>query len=84
MPRDVSLSDSKCWNSGQKWVLNTNLGVGVEAPNEVRLGVHQGPEQIVQARVEVLREGGHGFVPCLPGRGERLHKFYLKKQTEIT
>ena len=20
MPRDVSLSDSKCWNGGQKWV----------------------------------------------------------------
>ena len=20
MPRDVSLSDSKCWNDGQKWV----------------------------------------------------------------
>ena len=23
MPRDVSLSDSKCWNGGQKWVTNT-------------------------------------------------------------
>ena len=22
MPRDVSLSDSKCWNSGNKWVKN--------------------------------------------------------------
>ena len=22
MPRDVSLSDSKCWNGGQKWVKN--------------------------------------------------------------
>ena len=21
MPRDVSLSDSKCWNGGQKWTL---------------------------------------------------------------
>ena len=26
MPRDVSLSDSKCWNGGQKWV-NGESGV---------------------------------------------------------
>ena len=25
MPRDVSLSDSKCWNGGQKWVKRSNL-----------------------------------------------------------
>ena len=32
MPRDVSLSDSKCWNGGQKWVncchWSETVGVG--------------------------------------------------------
>ena len=25
MPRDVCLSDSKCWNGGQKWVKSIRL-----------------------------------------------------------
>ena len=25
MPRDVSLSDSKCWNGGHEWVKNLDL-----------------------------------------------------------
>ena len=32
MPRDVSLSDSKCWNGGQKFILITSRSGGVREP----------------------------------------------------
>lgn len=35
-------------------------GVRAQAPDEVGAGVHQRPEQVVEARVEVLRERGRG------------------------
>ena len=42
------------------------LRVGPDAPNEVRLGVDQSPQQIVQSRVEVLRQRRHRLVSVLP------------------
>ena len=42
MPRDVSLSDSKCWNGGQKWVLLLwRVPTAVGEAGTSRL--HQGP-----------------------------------------
>ena len=40
-------------------------GVGSEAPDEVRLGVHQSAQQIVEPRVEILRDGRHWLIAIL-------------------
>ena len=34
MPRDVSLSDSKCWNSGHEWVKGTGESKGIHLEGE--------------------------------------------------
>ena len=36
MPRDVSLSDNKCWNGGQIWVNKTRLVAVREEKDWVR------------------------------------------------
>ena len=38
MPRNVSLSDSKCWNGGQKWV-----NIMMIAPNSVKGSMEEFP-----------------------------------------
>lgn len=45
-------------------------GVGAQAAHEVGLRVHQRPQEVVEARVEVLRERRHRLVAVLAaGRG---------------
>ena len=54
MPRDVSLSDSKCWNSGQKWVKHHLVpGVGAYEEEEIRLlyAYEGGVEEVRGAQV---------------------------------
>ena len=35
MPRDVSLSDSKCWNGGHEWVNVGGNPLGVAVPGQL-------------------------------------------------
>ena len=51
MPRDVSLSDSKCWNGGYEWV---NLKTGL--PNAFG-GYDQTPREMAQHLGEWARAG---------------------------
>lgn len=44
--------------------------VGAHAADEVRLGVHERPEQVVEPRVEVLRERRDGVVAVEPTSNE--------------
>ena len=38
MPRDISLSDSKCWKGGQKWVKCGLPAAAKNARNEIKSG----------------------------------------------
>ena len=68
LQRPNLLDDEVAVELGERVVL-----VGSEAADEVRLGVDQRAEEVVEARVEVLREGRHGLVTEheLRGRGGR-------------
>jgi hypothetical protein len=41
--------------------------VGPDAPDKVRLGVNQRPQQIIQPRVKVLRQRRNWIVAVQPG-----------------
>ena len=63
MPRDVSLSDSKCWNGEQKWVEINEMPCppdpdpGHPLPVEVRAAV---PRQQTRGGAGVRGAGGGG------------------------
>ena len=54
MPRDVSLSDSKCWNGGQKWVNLTLCGATFGRPSSYDVGYKLTRTNIPYKNVNIL------------------------------
>ena len=88
MPRDVSLSDNKCWNGGQRWVKNDNASPnGLQnphSPKEYREATLKLPQSVDHIHYQIVRTGNtfkHNIYQMLDDQTEM--KLVLKINTQV-